>query len=231
VDSPVADPDAAITYLRQALEVVADPSQAEPMAAYMKNHFPFLGVKNPEVRAAMKPLLADSATFDASELLDVVDQCWAQPEREFQYVGALLLRRRGSVLDAGHIEDLEGYLTTKSWWDSVDSLAVHTVGPLVKRNPDLVSIMDDWIGDDNIWLARTAIIHQLMYKADTDRDRLFRYAERRADDTEFFIRKAIGWALRQYAREEPDAVRQFVADHEDRLSGLTKREALKHLQD
>ncbi len=230
--STPSDPGEAgldIAELRTALEAVADPDQAEPMAAYMKHHFQFLGAKAPAVRLAAKPTLAAGKRATAAELIGFVDHCWAQPEREFQYVGASLLRKWIATLEAGHIDDLARYITTKSWWDTVDSLAAWCVGPLVKANPGLVDVMDRWIGSDDIWLARTAILHQLGYKADTDADRLFRYARARAEDPEFFIRKAIGWALRQYARQSPDDVRAFVAANDDRLSGLSKREALKHL--
>jgi 3-methyladenine DNA glycosylase AlkD len=146
-----------------------------------------------------------------------------------QYVAADALRKHHRALEAAHLARLKGLIVDKSWWDTVDSLATHSVGPLVSRNPELATVMDDWIGSDDIWLARTAILHQLSFKGSTDADRLFAYADRRAADTEFFIRKAIGWALRQYARTDPDAVRSFVASRESRLSNLTKREALKHL--
>jgi 3-methyladenine DNA glycosylase AlkD len=215
--------------LRAALEEMADPARAEPMAAYMKHHFEFLGVQAPQVRLAAKPTLTAGRGATGDELIAFADRCWEQPEREFQYVGALVLRRWVAALEPRHIDDLRRLVTTKSWWDTVDSLAAWSVGPLVRANRELVAVMDDWIGSDDIWLARTALLHQLSWKGDTDGDRLFRYSLARAADTEFFIRKAIGWALRQYAREEPDRVRAFVDANRDALSGLTVREALKHL--
>lgn len=215
--------------LREALEAVADPDRVEPMTRYMRDQFPFLGVTSPVVRKAAKPTLDSAREASGDEIVTFVDRCWDQPEREFQYVGVILLRRRVEILEPGHLEDLERYITTLSWWDTVDGLAAWSVGPLVRANPELVEVMDAWVDDENIWLARTAIIHQLSYKAGTDGDRLFRYAQARAADTEFFIRKAIGWALRQYAREEPDRVRAFVEANRRQLSGLTVREALKHL--
>ena len=105
-------------------------------------------------------------------------------------------------------------ILAKSWWDTVDALASPTVGALVRSAPTLVEVMDEWVERDDIWIARTAIIHQLRFGADTDADRLFAYCLRRSADSEFFIRKAIGWALRQYGRTDPDAVRAFVAEHE-----------------
>jgi len=132
-------------------------------------------------------------------------------------------------LDPSHLPDVEHFIVAESWWDTVDSLAAWTVGPMVAAYPELVAVMDLWIDDDNMWLNRTAIIHQLGYKNTTDAERLFRYCRRRADHRDFFVRKAIGWALRQHARVDPDAVRSFVAEHDAELSGLSKREALKHL--
>ncbi len=208
---------------------MAKPELVESMTAYMKGHFTFLGVKAPEVRLASKQTLAAGKHAEAEDLIRFADECWAQPEREFQYVGCIFLRKWVAALEPDNLTDLERLIINKSWWDTVDSLAAWSVGPLVRANRQLAEVMDEWIDSDNMWLARTAIIHQLSYKGDTDADRLFSYAETRAEDTEFFIRKAIGWALRQYARVEPDEVRSFVAANEDRLSGLSKREALKHL--
>lgn len=218
-----------VTELRTALEAVAKPEDVEQMTAYMKGNFAFLGVRSPAARTAAKPFLAAGKEAEAEELVRFVDDCWAQPEREFQYVGCLMLRRWVKKLDASNLEDLDRLIVNKSWWDTVDSLAAWSVGPLVLANRELAEVMDRWIHSENMWLARTAIIHQLSYKGDTDEDRLFSYAELRAEDTEFFIRKAIGWALRQHARLRPDEVQAFVTANEDQLSGLTKREALKHL--
>jgi 3-methyladenine DNA glycosylase AlkD len=120
-------------------------------------------------------------------------------------------------------------ISTKSWWDTVDALAAGVVGSLVRRHPELRSTMDEWLAGDDLWLTRTAILHQLNHREATDAAWLFAACAARADHRDFFIRKAIGWALRQYARTDPDAVRAFVAAHRDRLSGLSVREALRHL--
>jgi 3-methyladenine DNA glycosylase AlkD len=111
----------------------------------------------------------------------------------------------------------------------VDTLAAHTVGPLVAAHPSLLDTMDDWIDDENLWLIRTAILHQLTYKQHTDAGRLFRYCAAQATHRDFFIRKAIGWALRQYDRTDPTAVRSFVDEHRTELSPLSVREAVRHL--
>ncbi len=213
--------------LRRDLEAVADPTSAPAMAAYMKHRFEFMGITSAKRRLATKPTMARARRASGDELTAFARDCWNEPEREFQYVGADALNANVARLESRHLDELEELITTRSWWDTVDGLAAWSVGGLVRADHTLVTAMDRWIGGDDIWLARSAILHQLRWGADTDADRLFEYSLRRAGDTEFFIRKAIGWALRQYARTDPDAVRAFVERHE--FSGLTRREALKHL--
>ena len=217
----------SIDALRDQLVAVADPSAAPAMAAYMQHRFEFLGVKTRQRRAASKPTMASARTATGDELIAFARTCWEQPEREFQYVAQDLLGANVARLESRHLADVHHLATNRSWWDTVDALAAWTVGGLVRADRTLAEEMDRWIDDEDIWVARSAILHQLRWKEATDAERLFDYAARRAGDTEFFIRKAIGWALRQYARVDPDAVRVFVDTHE--LSGLTRREALKHL--
>ncbi len=196
----------------------------------MKHRFVFLGVKTPARRAASKasdPRL--EARARSTTAVALAHRLRAQPEREFHYVAGDLLRANQQRLRADHLADLERFITTDSWWDTVDALASPTVGTMVRNHPDLTETMDAWIDADDMWLARVAIIHQLRFGEQTDVERLFGYALRRAADPEFFIRKAIGWALREYAKTDPDAVRSFVDAHVDVLSPLSVREATKHL--
>lgn len=223
------DAELTVRAVRMRLEPLANPHDAVHMAAYMKDHFPFFGIKAGPRRVAVKPIVAASARASADELMGFALECWNEPEREFHHVAVDVLRKRVGHLEPDQLEDLETLITTKSWWDTVDGLAAWVVGPMVTAYPDLVHVMDDWAEDENMWLARSAILHQLGYKTETDAARLFRYAEDLAPHSDFFIRKAIGWALRQYGRTDPAAVRRFVEEHEDALSGLTRREATKHL--
>ena len=215
--------------LRRALTAAADPDKAPPMAAYLKHRFVFLGVTTPERRAATKFFLTGGRGASSSELLDAADRCWAEPEREFHQVGTDLLVRWVRSIESSDLGRVERLIRTNSWWDTVDALAINVVGPMVAADPTLSPTLDRWIDDEDHWIARTAILHQLKYRERTDVDRLFGYIDRRASDTEFFLRKAAGWALREYAKTDPDAVRAYVEDRGDRLSGLTRREALKHL--
>jgi len=215
--------------LQRDLAAAAVAADATQMQAYMKGKFNFLGVKTPARRVASKLFIAAGEGADSAELVAAATALWALEEREYQQVGCDLLRRWSSRLEPDAIESLENLITTKSWWDTVDVLAARVIGPLVARHPELRTVMDDWIADDNMWLVRTAILHQLFYKDATDTARLFGYAVAQMGHTDFFIRKAIGWSLRQYARIDPAAVLAFVTEHDSGLSGLTKREALKHV--
>lgn len=217
--------------LRIALEDVADPEKAPQMAAYMKGHFEYLGCSAGDRRLVSKPILQAAKTLDPDTLLHQVEGLWSEPEREFHYVAMDSIRAGAKHLRADDLPRVRALIVKTPWWDTVDSLAVHTVGTMVTTHPELVHEMDDWVESDDPWIARTAILHQLMYKERTDTNRLFTYCEMRMDHTDFFMRKAIGWALRQYARTDPDAVRVFVDNNEDSLSGLSKREALKHLRE
>jgi 3-methyladenine DNA glycosylase AlkD len=202
-----------------------DDARAVAMAKYMRGQFPFLGIPSPQRRLVQREALLGLPKPDQAALEDVIERLWQLPEREYQYAATELLSKHVSVCDASFVARLEWLLTTKSWWDTVDALASHVAGPLVLAHPELADVMDAWIESENVWLARTAILHQLGYKQRTDRERLFRYCVRRAPDTEFFIRKALGWALREYSKTDSEAVRAFVAAHGE-LSPLTRREAL-----
>jgi 3-methyladenine DNA glycosylase AlkD len=156
--------------------------------------------------------------------------CWKRPEREYQYVACGYLRRHVVRCSPAFIETAERLILTKSWWDTIDELSQNVVGPLVADHGELRTTMDRWIDADDVWLARSAILHQNRFKTRTDSNLLFSYCLHRAADREFFIRKAIGWALREYSKTDADAVIEFVRANGAALSGLTKTEALKWLR-
>ena len=213
-----------VTAVQAALVPLADPEQAPGMRAYMKHRFNYLGIGTPARRAACAELVR---SFEGNPV-PAAKALWKLDEREYQYVAVDLLRRHVRRLEESDLPALEKLVQTKSWWDTVDALAP-TIGEIVHRDRALAARMDDLIAADDFWLRRIALLHQLAWKDETDERRLFRYCLQCADEKEFFIRKAIGWALRQYARTAPDAVRRFVDAHRDRLSGLSVREATKHL--
>ena len=194
----------------------------------MRGQFAFIGIVSAPRDALMRAAEAGLGDPSERDLVDLARACWKREDRDYQHVACRMLRRHVRVLTPSFVPVAERLITTKSWWDTVDELATIVVGSLVKRYPELGRTMDVWIASENIWLARTAILHQTRYKADTDEKRLFAYCTRRAPDTEFFIRKAIGWALREYGKTNPAAVKRFVSKNDAVLSGLSKREALKY---
>src|SRR5215510_14279613 len=189
--------------LEPAYRAAADPVRAAPMQAYMRDQFPFLGVPAPQQTVLARAVLAGLGRPDEEDLRIVATACWDLAEREFQYFACGYLRRHQAVCSSAFLAVMRQLLLRKSWWDTVDTLAAHVVGPLVLRDPGLVSTMDFWLAGDDLWLTRTAILHQLAYKGRTDANRLFRYCASRAGNPDFFIRKAIGWALREYAKTAP----------------------------
>ena len=212
--------------LQAAFEPHRDPTRAAAMSAYMRNLFPFLGIASPERSALTREALAGLPRPSPEEVTETALALWKLPEREYQYAACGILERTAKSLGPEFLPIGRKLVQTKSWWDSVDSLASNVIGTVVLQNPELRAEMDRWIEDEDFWVTRVAILHQLRHKGATDAERLFTYCERRSRDGEFFIRKAIGWALREYSKTDADAVRAFVASHEDTLSGLSKREAL-----
>ncbi|MEV0647082.1 DNA alkylation repair protein [Phytomonospora sp. NPDC050363] len=219
--------NALIERLQEVFTASADPALGAAMRSYMRDMFPFLGMKTPERRAASRKVLAGAPAFGEEALAEIAEACWELPEREYQYFACDLLVRNAKRLSADFVPVLRRLVVAKSWWDTVDPLAARVAGGLVRAEPALVRVMDEWIEEEDLWLVRVALLHQLLYRAETDAGRLFRYCERRAGESFFFVRKAIGWALREYAKSDPAAVRAFVTRTE--LSPLSRREALKHL--
>jgi 3-methyladenine DNA glycosylase AlkD len=220
---------AIMTQLDEIYPPAADPVRAVGARAYMRDQFPFLGITNPRLTELNRAVLAGLDAPSEADLVAVSLACWAKPEREYQYFACTYLRRHIRVGTPSLLTHVRELITTKSWWDTVDTLASNTVGPLVARYSELGDTMDAWVADENMWVARTAILYQLKYQDRTDAERLFRYCTARAGHKDFFIRKAIGWALRQYAYTDPDAVRTYVEEHRSILAPLSVREASKHL--
>ena len=215
--------------LKELFEKNADPAQAAPMKKYMRDQFEYLGIKTPQSAALQKQLYAEYGLPEVTDLDPVLRDLWALPQREFQYVGLGLLDKSEKKLPAKFIKPIEYLILTKSWWDTVDAIAGHTVGMHFRRFPDVrEKHLPKWRASKNIWLRRTTILFQLNYKRETDFDLLCEIIRENLDSKEFFINKAIGWALRQYARVDPSAVSKFVKSTP--LHPLSKREAMKHIE-
>ena len=223
--------------LRRRIAEAGDPSRAAQMRAYMKSGLPYRGVTSVPLRTLCREVIAahpapDRATWEAN-----VRALWDEADyREERYAALALARHRlyRAHQDADTLELYRDLIVSGAWWDVVDDLASHHVGDILAADPDRVTpVMRAWAVDDDLWLRRTAIICQLGRKDATDLDLLRHALTHNLEDSlhgrQFFVRKAVGWALRQHARIDPDWVRAFVADHEANLSGLSRREALKHL--
>ncbi len=228
-DAP-GDAAGVLHRLTVAFEPHRDADRAAAMSAYMRNLFPFLGIPTPERRALVREALAAVPHPSETELAELTAALWRLPEREYQYAACDLAIRHVRACGPGFLPSVAALIATKSWWDTVDALASRVVGPLAAATPDLRATLDAWVDGENFWLARAALLHQLTFKQRTDPDCLFDYCLRRAGDREFFVRKAIGWALREYSKTDPAAVRSFVTVHESRLSSLSRHEALLWLE-
>ena len=222
---------ALLSQITAALCPLADALQAVPMRAYMLDQFSFLGIRATPRRKALRGLPRLN-TWTAPELMALAEALWDLPEREFQYVAVDLLSKHHRQLDLDSLPRLLELVQRHAWWDTVDGLA-GVVGDMVLQarggQRDGQRLMDACLSHSNLWVRRVAMLHQLGWKAQTDEARLLRYALTLAPETDFFIRKAIGWALRDYARTKPETVRAFLSEHAQHLSGLTRREAGKHL--
>ncbi len=201
---------------------------AIPMKAYMRDQFAYLGIKMPHQRVLLRDFITEHGLPELAELPAVLLELWALPEREFRYAALGQLGKFEQSLPAEFIETIEVLLTTKSWSDTVDPLATQTVGTHFRRYPAMqAKTLGRWRYSDHIWLRPTCLLFQNKYKSEVDFDLLKSIICENLGSTEFFINKAIGWALREYTRFDPDGVRAFVA--ETPLAPLSAREALKWL--
>ncbi|WP_409252332.1 DNA alkylation repair protein [Bacillus sp. SCS-153A] len=221
-----------MTYAEKLIELFRQHKYEEnagPMKAYLRNQFEFLGIKTPERKELLSAFIKEHGNPDLNELPQTVRILWEQPEREFQYAALSLLDKQRRKLHSEHLTLLEELVVTKSWWDTIDSIASRLAGFVIKKYPEEgEGYLKRWISSENFWLNRTAIIHQLSYKGDTDEEKLFSYIKQHSSSKEFFIEKAIGWALREYSKTAPETVVQFI-EKED-LRPLSKREGLKYLK-
>ena len=200
------------------------------MQRYMRDQFPFYGIGAQDRRDILKTVWSEiPLPADETAISEVVVAWMGRPEREWHQSAVTALRRHGAVLTGASWPTVRHVATTHAWWDTVDELAKNVAGRIVKNEPAQVAVMDEWVRSDDMWVARVALLHQLGYKATTDATRLFAYCDLRSDEADFFYRKAIGWALRQYAYEAPEAVAAYVDSRRDRLSPLSIREATKNL--
>ena len=203
-------------------------SNAAGMKAYLLNQFEFFGIKTPQRRALCKEHYKQYPVKDLKELEVIVKECFSYPQRELHYFGIELFAYHKKIWQPSSIKMMEYCLLQKSWWDSVDGMVSAWLGPYFKLfSEQTIAITSRWNLSKNMWLQRSSIIFQNAYKKDTNTTLLSKYILNCAGSKEFFIQKAIGWALREYSKTDPKWVSQFVKQNE--LAPLSKREALKRI--
>lgn len=219
--------------VRDALAAAGDPVRAEGQQRYMKSAMPYRGITSGELTALLRPLFADYQPPGRDGWARDVRRLWDGAEfREERYAATKLARHRRARgwQDPGVLPLYRHLVVTGAWWDHVDEIAGHLVGDVLRGHRDEVTpVIETWARDEDLWLRRTAVLAQLHHREQTDTELLRHVVEANADDPSFWLRKAIGWALRSYAYTDPGWVRAEVDRLGARLSGLSRREALKHL--
>lgn len=195
--------------------------------AYMKHHFKFLGVRKPFIKNVLSEMLKNFKP-SLQEIISLAENLYSKEYREYQYCSIYLLEKNAKKLNENHLTLLEKMIVKDSWWDSVDPISANIIGIILLQLPfeSRKKYLDKWEQSGNIWLLRVCIIHQLKYKTDTNLDYLAYICEKSKYHNDFFIRKAIGWALREFSKTNYVWVKDFVEKNPD-LSTLSKKEALR----
>ena len=201
--------------------------QARQMSEYMLNKFEYIGIKTPERRKIFKNFFKE---YKNEEKIDweFVNKCWENKYREFQYIAADYLKNMKDKLTIDDIPKFKWLILKKSWWDTIDNLDM-TIGALALKDSNVNKILMEWSLDENIWLRRIAIDHQLLRKEKTDIELLEKILKNNLEQTEFFINKAIGWALRDYSKTNPEWVKNFIEKNRENMAKLSIKEASKYL--
>jgi 3-methyladenine DNA glycosylase AlkD len=218
----------AVHTIDAALRDLADPVRAEQEKRYLKSELTHLGVPVPAIR---KVAVSSARGLSREEALALAADLWREPVHEWRMAAVEVLIRNAPLLTAGDLDTVERLIRESHTWAYVDALAVKVVGALVPRYPPLATTLDRWVRDENFWIRRTALLALLpgIRSGDGDLARLSAYGDALVGEREFFIRKALGWVLRELAKTNPDWVTAWVRDHVTVVSGVTIREAVRHL--
>ncbi|MBP6757703.1 MAG: DNA alkylation repair protein [Flavobacterium sp.] len=218
-----------IESLENAFLKNSHPENAEAMAKYMRNLFPFFGIKTEDRRQIFKTIWKENQQEVAENTREIAWKLFTKTQRELQYCGIeILIKELKNNYQKDDIQLIEKLVITNSWWDSVDTIAKYILGQYLLEYPlKTKNVIERFSNSDNMWLNRSAILFQLGYKQKTNFDILKSECEKHKNSNEFFIQKAIGWALREYAKTNPEAVRIFVVNNN--LKPLSKKEALKNI--
>lgn len=218
-----------LSLIMQTYTTAADTKNAGAMKAYMRDQFAYLGIKTPVRRQLNKTLIIRHGLPAVNDIPGLIKSLWELPEREYQYAAIDFLQLMHKTWTPDLLPLIEYMITHQSWWDTVDGTVSCVAGPWLRKFPSQQpAVTDTWIAGNNMWLQRVAIIFQNGYKQHTNEKLLYRYIKTQLHSKEFFIRKAIGWALREYSKTNPESVRTFVND--TALAPLSRREALRRIE-
>ena len=221
---------AVVEFVRSKFEALADPVKAGPMAAYMKTDMPFYGIQKPDRETVHRELKKRFIPSNRREYEAAVRALWELPHREEKYAAIEFAIMHEPFITPASLPLYERLVREGAWWDLVDGVAVVLVGGVLLRERAKVKpLIEEWVEDEDLWIRRTALLAHNKHRKKTDYQQLFDHCLRRAPEKEFFIRKAIGWVLREYSYAEPERVRDFLTNHRCVLSGLSYREGAKQL--
>lgn len=222
-------PDDILKRISEGFIKHQNPKKAKDMILYMRNLFPFHGIQKPLRVTIQKPIIQSSKAMKISEIARIVERLWVLPEREYQYFALDLALFHSKRWEKKHLTLFEKMIRTKSWWDTVDHIAVHLVGKLALKDPSVAKISQSWSKDDDLWIRRTSLLYQLSWKDNTNATLLYQNILILAHEKDFFIRKAIGWVLREYSKTDRKSVKSFIQEYNSQLSPLSIKEGSKYI--
>ena len=220
-----------VAYVEAALQAVSDPERARNEKRYLKSDLRFIGVKVPEIHRAIRPFLRSGAIADRNSVLDFAGECWVSGVHELRTTAIHALREKSDLLEVRDMALIEELIRQSKTRAHADPLSIYLAGGLVERFPELTGTLDRWSTDDDFWVRRSAMLALLipLRQGEGDFDRFARYADGMLDEKEFFIRKAIGWVLREVSKKRPELVYDWIAPRTHRASGVTMRETVRYL--
>jgi len=218
------------TAIRAAYASAADPKQAPAMQKYMKSSLPYYGIKLPLQRKINRELFKLHPVKSFDEYVVVIRKLWDASYREERYAAIAVAEHFRPFITMEALPTYRMMIETGAWWDLVDGIAAHLIGELLCKHPvEMKIILKEWIKDSDLWIRRSAILAQLRFKTDTDSELLFEFCAKCLQEQSFWIRKAVGWSLRDYSKVAPEKVRAFVEEYRKNMSGVTLREARKYI--
>ena len=217
-------PGQYVNLLSSLLEKNSQKEYSLQMQKYMKNLFPFYGIKSPERKVIFRQFIKDEGFPSIKEVKEVIKLLYQKPEREFHYFAIELANKYSGKFDKEDIKLFEYLIVNYSWWDTIDSIAVNSLGKFFRIHPEMITETTAlWMESGNKWLQRSCILFQLKYKKDTDLQLLYSFIDKLRLSNEFFIQKAIGWSLREYSKVDPQEIIMYIRNNE--LKSLSSREA------